>query len=74
MARAVRCISEPIRLQKVAVALDRRFNSRCATSYCAAEKKHVAADLTEVRKYLKLGRCDDASIVLDHLEMIARRR
>ncbi len=68
-----RCISEPVRLQRVTRLLEKRYTARCV-GYCDAERRHVASDMAECRKYIKAGRCDEASIVLDHLELIARKR
>ena len=63
------------RYTNVVARLQHKFESRrCGSNYCEAEQKHVRADSAEALKYLRAGKCDDASIVLDHMELIARKR
>jgi hypothetical protein len=69
-----RCPIEARRLAKISPKLrDRIALERCRSDRCEALREHVTADTKELHADLRAGRCVDAAIVLDHLELIAKK-
>jgi hypothetical protein len=70
-----RCKAEDRRYARVEPKIVRVLQ-RCAksrTPKCRALGEHIAADLKELEAYIAKGKCPNAAVVLDHLELIGRK-